>query len=234
VVLLTGDVGRIRPDGYLELLGRSDSLVKIRGFRVELAAVEAAMRELDTVADVAVLSLPDATGEASVVAYVVLTGDGDVGGVRHALATRLPDYMIPSAFVVLDALPFTRSGKVDRKALPLPAQHVTISARAWQAPRTSAEEVLVSLWSDILKVDRIGVADDFFELGGHSLLAARVIAKVNEQFRVSLVLRALYDAPTVARLAALIEQSGPHIPERKTSANEAPAVEETRRLLGLS
>ena len=233
-LLLTGDIGRIRPDGYLELLGRSDSLVKIRGFRVELAAVEAALRDLDSVAEAAVMALPDATGEASIVAYVVPSGSADAGGVRRDLAARLPEYMLPSAFVFLKSLPFTRSGKVDRKALPSAVPGHSILRRRSQAPRTSTEAALITLWSEILKVDRIGVDDNFFELGGHSLLAARVISRVNEQFEVNLLLRAVYDAPTVAALAASIQKSGRRLSGTGPSTNEAQAAAETRRLLGLS
>ena len=234
-VLLTGDLGRVRPDGCLELLGRSDSIVKIRGFRIELAAVEAALRELDTVSDAAVMALPDATGETSVVAYVVPAAQQgpDASAVRRALATRLPEYMLPSAFVLLEALPLTRGGKVDRKALTRPALKPPTPEREWQAPRTSTEAALVTIWSDVLKVERIGVVDDFFELGGHSLLAARVIARVNETFHVRLLLRALYDAPTIAGLAALIEEGSRNVTEAKASSDEAHTVQETLRLLGL-
>jgi hypothetical protein len=232
VILLTGDLGRIRADGCLELLGRRDSLVKIRGYRVELAVVEAALREIDGVDDVTVVALPDSAGEMSIVAYVVSNTAVDASTLRGELAATLPEYMAPSLYVFLDALPLTHSGKVDFKALPAPSRRLP-AGRKWVEPRDSTETSLAAIWSDVLKVDGIGVTDNFFELGGHSLLAARVVATINHQFGTNLLLRALYDAPTVEQLAAHMKTGLPQGPEARTCLNDAHAVKAARRLLGL-
>ena len=236
VLVLTGDLGRMRTDGNLELLGRSDSRIKIRGFRVELTAVEGALRELDGVEDAVVTPQTDDRGETRMVAYVVPASQQtlDAGNLHRALATRLPDYMVPSAFVFLETLPLTRGGKVDRKALPPPAHNTPASAREWRAPQNPTEAALVAIWSEVLNVVRLGVTDNFFELGGHSLLAARVIAKVNEAFRVNLLLRTLYDAPTVAELAAHVDNLGRlRTPEAAPPQYEKLTLPEAIRLLGL-
>lgn len=235
VVLLTGDLGRVRLDGCLELLGRSDFRVKIRGFLVELAAVEGGLRELDEVKDAVVTLQTDPSGETCMVAYVVPAAQPapDAGALRHLLSMKMPDYMLPSAFVLLEALPLTRHGKVDRKALPRPERNHLEPKRQCQAPRNPMEEALVTIWSDVLKLDHIGVEDNFFELGGHSLLAARLIGRVNEKFQVHLSLRKLYDAPTVAELATLIEPGSRDVPGPAAYRNEEHAVQETLHLLGL-
>jgi acyl-CoA synthetase (AMP-forming)/AMP-acid ligase II/acyl carrier protein len=235
VTYLTGDLGRLRPDGCLEFLGRSDFRLKIRGFRVELAAVEAALRELDDVEEAVVVPQPDPTREQSLVAYVVPAAQPapDAGALRGRLAAKLPDYMIPSAFVFLEAMPLTQSGKVDRRALPRPdAGRPTLEQR-YQGPRNPTEEALVAIWSGVLRLAQIGVLDNFFDLGGHSLLAARVIARANEKFQVRLPLRSLYDAPTVAGLATLIENGSQHVPDVGASVTEERALQEAIRLLGL-
>jgi amino acid adenylation domain-containing protein len=235
VTYLTGDLGRLRPDGCLEFLGRSDFRLKIRGFRVELSAVEAALRELDDVEEAVVVPQPDPTGEQSLVAYVVPAAQPapDAGALRGLLATKLPDYMIPSAFVFLEALPLTQSGKVERKALPRPDASRPALQQRYQAPRNPTEEALVTIWSDVLRLAQIGVLDNFFDLGGHSLLAARVIARLNEKFQVRLPLRSLYDAPTVAGLATLIENGSQHVPGLAATETEERALQDAIRLLGL-
>jgi amino acid adenylation domain-containing protein len=237
VVYLTGDLGRVRADGCLEFLGRRDFRVKIRGFQIEPAAVEAALCALDTVKDAAVMPQPDPNDETSLVAYIVpaVQPAPDAGALRRMLATELPEYMLPSAFVFLEALPLTRGGKVDRQALPRPGANHRQSTRQRQAPRNPTEVALAMIWSDVLKLDHIDVDDNFFELGGHSLLAARVIARVNEKFQVGLLLRSLYDAPTVAALAALIENGSRHgAADPSASRNEEPTLQEAIRLLGLT
>ena len=234
VVYLTGDLGRVRHDGCLEFIGRRDFLVKIRGFRIELAALEAALRKLDTVRDAVVISEPDPAGEPSLVAYLVPVSKGvyDPNVLRRELATSLPEYMLPTTFVFVDALPLTRSGKVDRKSLSRVKRESPAFEREWRAPRTSTEARLLTIWSGVLRLDRISVTDNFFELGGHSLLAARVIASINETFHVSLMLRTLYEAPTLAELAVLIEESD-SVTVTKAPACEALVVQEMRRMLGL-
>ena len=182
--------------------------------------------------DATVLALPDSVGEMSLVAYVVCHASVDAATLRRDLGRKLPDHMMPSLFVLLDALPLTHSGKIDLQALPASSRRVRVG-RKWLAPRDSTESVLIAIWSEVLKVDGIGVSDNFFELGGHSLLAARVIATINRKFGMNLLLRALYDAPTVAELAADME-TGMRSPTRnRDSLNDAHAVKAARRLLGL-
>ncbi|HEX2189372.1 MAG TPA: amino acid adenylation domain-containing protein, partial [Longimicrobiaceae bacterium] len=215
----TGDRARWRPDGVLEFLGRTDEQVKIRGFRVEPGEVEAALREQPGVGAAIVAAREDRPGERRLAAYVApapgAAGAPDPAALRAALRARMPEYMVPSAFVVLEALPVTPNGKVDRAALPAPDASAEREG-AYVPPRTPAEEVLAGIWAEALGVERVGVEDDFFDLGGHSLLATRVASRVREAFRAELPLRALFEAPTVAELAARIEA--------ERSAGSAPAV----------
>src|SRR5262249_49319755 len=161
---------RYRPDGNIEYLGRADHQVKIRGHRIEPGEVEAVLRENPDIQETAVLVREDAAGEERVVGYVVWRGGGgyDVRGVRGYLKRRLPKYMLPSALVALERLPLTPNGKLDRKALPVPEGG--LAAIAYVSARTPIEELLTGIWSEVLRVERIGVHDEFFELGGDSLL----------------------------------------------------------------
>ncbi|MDQ3563929.1 MAG: non-ribosomal peptide synthetase [Pseudomonadota bacterium] len=202
---LTGDVGRMLPDGCIELLGRKDFQVKIRGYRIETAEIEFALLQHGQVREVAVVACDDERGDKRLVAYVVGAGV-QKEKLRAHLKARLPDYMLPSALVVLDALPLTPNGKLDRKALPRPAS-TRCDAVAYAPPRTPTEETLAAIYADILRLDRVGIDDNFFELGGHSLFATQVIARVNKTLNVDIQLRALFESPTVARLSALIVQS---------------------------
>ena len=197
----TGDLVRWRSDGRLEFLGRLDHQVKVRGFRIELGEVEAALAQLPGVGRVVVVARGDAT-EKRLVAYLV--GPADPARLREALRERLPDYMVPSVLVTLDALPLTPNGKVDRKALPEP-EAVAEPAAEHVAPRTPAEELLLEIWREVLRRERLGVQDDFFAFGGHSLLATRVVARVRQAFGVELPLRRVFERPTVAGLALEIE-----------------------------
>jgi len=204
---LTGDLARHRADGTIEFLGRIDHQVKIRGFRIEPGEVEAALATLETVRTAAVMVRDDAPdGGKRLVAYVVPAGEGlDHRDLRRKLLARLPDYLVPSHFVTLDALPLNPSGKVNRQALPAP------EARAGQVsrpPETPVEQLMAGIWAQILGVERIGVEDDFFEIGGHSLLATRVVSRVRESFGVELALQAIFETPTVSALAARIEGDG--------------------------
>ncbi|HEX9937546.1 MAG TPA: amino acid adenylation domain-containing protein, partial [Longimicrobium sp.] len=196
----TGDRARWRADGTIEFLGRVDTQVKIRGFRVEPGEVEAALRAHPAVREAAVIPGDDAAGGRRLVAYVA--GDTDADALRTHLRATLPEHMVPGAFVVMDALPLTPNGKVDRRALPGPE---LASAESYAAPATEAEEVLAGVWAGVLGVERVGRGDDFFALGGHSLLAVRLVSRVREVFGVELPVRALFEAPTVAELAARIE-----------------------------
>jgi amino acid adenylation domain-containing protein len=197
----TGDRVRWIAEGAVEYLGRLDGQVKIRGFRIEPGEVEAALRGHPAVRECIVLVREDVPGERRLVAYVA--GEVDADTLRAHLRASLPDYMVPGAVVVLDALPLNRNGKVDRDALPSPA---TASADAsGPAPRTPVEEVLAGIFAEVLRVDSVGVRDDFFALGGHSLLATRVVSRVGEVFGVEATVRVLFEAPTVAALAERVE-----------------------------
>ena len=197
----TGDLARWLPGGELEHLGRLDHQVKVRGVRIELGEVEAALAALPGVREAVVAARRDGT-ETRLVAYA--TGDGlDAPSLRRGLRDRLPETMVPAAFVVLNALPRTPGGKVDRRALPEPDR--VAEAATFEAPRTPMEEVVAGIWEEVLGVRQVGTADDFFALGGHSLLATRVISRLRPAFGVELPVRALFEAPTVAGLAARVE-----------------------------
>lgn len=199
----TGDLGRFRPDGRLEFLGRLDHRLKIRGYRVEVAAIEAALLAEAEVEAAAVVAWPDASGEKSLVAHVVPAdpGDPDFSGLRRRLALKLPDYMLPARFVAHAALPLTPGGKIDRPALAVPAPETRPPAAP---PDGAIEARIAAIWRAALGLEAVGRDDDFFCLGGHSLLAARVLAEIHTAFGRNLPLAAFYGAPTVARLAALM------------------------------
>jgi amino acid adenylation domain-containing protein len=196
----TGDLVRYLADGNLEFAGRIDHQVKIRGYRIELGEVEAALLSHGGVEQAVVVAREDAPGEKRLVGYVVGAGDvaPEPSELRGHLKQSLPDYMVPAAFVVLDALPLTPNGKVDRKALPAPEGRPEIGA--YVAPRTPTEEALASIWCEVLKLDRVGIDDNFFELGGHSLLAMRLLDRMR-QAGLHAVVRDLFDRPTVSSLA---------------------------------
>ncbi|HEX7242267.1 MAG TPA: amino acid adenylation domain-containing protein, partial [Longimicrobiaceae bacterium] len=198
----TGDRVRWLASGELEFLGRVDAQVKIRGFRIEPGEIEAVLRQHDGVADCVVVAREDVPGDRRLVAYVA--GGVETDALREHLRGSLPEYMVPAAFVVLDALPLTPNGKLDRKALPAP--DLASSEEKYVAPRTPAEEVVAGIWAEVLKVERVGVAESFFELGGHSLLAARVVSRVRQVFGVEVPLRALFEGPTVAEMARAVEE----------------------------
>ncbi|MBZ4423347.1 non-ribosomal peptide synthetase, partial [Myxococcus sp. RHSTA-1-4] len=201
----TGDLARWRQDGVLEFLGRADAQVKVRGYRIELAEVEAALLAFPDVAQAVALVREDVPGDKRLAGYVAAPESLDMGALRAFLKQRLPEYMVPSALVRLDALPLTANAKVDRKALPAPDAVLASPAESYVAPRTPTEERLAALWAQVLRVQRVGIHDNFFELGGHSLLATQVVSRVREAFSVELPLRALFEAPTVAALAARLE-----------------------------
>jgi amino acid adenylation domain-containing protein len=219
----TGDRARYRPDGAIEYLGRLDNQIKLRGFRIELGEIETLLHQHADVRECAVLARADVPGDTRLVAYVVTAEDerrrmkderSDSSSVlrsasfgqelRAFLAERVPEYMVPSAFVLLDALPLLPSGKVDRRGLPAPAAGSPALDAGFVLPRTPLEELLAQLWADVLHLPQVGVADNFFAAGGHSLLATQVIARVRERLQVELLLRDLFEAPTVAGLAARI------------------------------
>ncbi|MFE8600248.1 amino acid adenylation domain-containing protein [Archangium violaceum] len=198
----TGDLARHRHDGVLEFLGRLDSQVKVRGFRIELSEVESALLSLPGVREAVALAREDSPGLKRLVAY--FTGDSlSPESLRSSLQQRLPEYMVPSSFVHLPALPLTSHGKVDRKALPAPDSRPELS-QSFLPPRNDIERTLSSIWAEVLHLERVGVLDNFFELGGHSLLATQAISRIRTAFAVELPLRDLFDAPTIAALAPRI------------------------------
>uniref|UniRef100_UPI00300C1BCF amino acid adenylation domain-containing protein n=1 Tax=Nonomuraea sp. LPB2021202275-12-8 TaxID=3120159 RepID=UPI00300C1BCF len=197
-VYRTGDRVRWRADGVLEFVGRADEQVKVRGFRVEPGEVESALRDAPGVTDAAVAAVEDATAGRRLVAYLV--GDAEAGAVRAALEAVLPEYMVPSAFVPMDALPLTPNGKLDRRALPAPSFDGTAGGRG---PRNPREEILCGLFAEVLGVGRVGVDDGFFDLGGHSLLAIRLISRIRSTLSTEVTVPELFASPTVAGIAAL-------------------------------
>ncbi len=195
----TGDLVRYRPSGELEFLGRIDHQVKVRGFRIELGEIETALSRHPGVRQAVVV-----VRDESLVAYLVgnFVAEAVPGGLREHLRKLLPDYMIPSAFMVLEALPLTPSGKVDRKALPAP--EAATAGEGYVAPQGPVEELLAGIWAEVLRVGRVGARDNFFELGGHSLLATQVVSRIRTALGLELPLQRLFEAPTVAGLARFV------------------------------
>jgi amino acid adenylation domain-containing protein len=243
----TGDLARYLPDGNVEFLGRLDHQVKIRGFRIELGEIEAVLSQHPAVRETVVLARQDIPGDKRLVAYVVLnqarqnggteTGENGPKELRNFLRGKLPDYMVPAAFVLLDALPLTPNGKVDRRALPrFEAAHGE-SETPFVAPRNPTEQALAAIWARVLGRERVGIHHNFFDLGGHSLLATEAIAAIRDACRVEVPLRHLFENPTIAGLAEAIEQvqrsdEGPQRPTIVPVPREAHRVklsELTRR-----
>jgi thioesterase domain-containing protein/acyl carrier protein len=207
----TGDLARYLPDGTIEFLGRIDQQVKIRGFRVELGGIEVVLAHHPAVREAAVIVREDIPGDKRLVGYVVPNGaqTGLDGELRNFLKTRLPYYMVPSAFVTLEDLPLTPSGKVDRRALPKPDRVRAVSQEEFTAPRNEIEVRLAQVWEELLDIRPVGVLDNFFELGGHSLLAVSLTAQIEEEFDVNVPLTILFQEPTIERLAEIIaEETG--------------------------
>jgi amino acid adenylation domain-containing protein len=202
----TGDRGRYLSDGSIEFKGRTDEQLKVRGFRIEPGEIESALAEHEGVKEAIVVAREEMGGEKRVVAYIIAGQEGrpSISELRSHLKERLPDYMIPSAFVYLEALPLTSHGKLDRRALPAPDAERPALADAFLAPRSVVEELLATIWSEVLGGVRVGVNDNFFELGGHSLLATQVMSRVREAFGVEVALRSLFEQPTVGELAETI------------------------------
>ncbi len=204
----TGDLARYRPDGVIECLGRVDGQVKIRGYRVELGEVESALLSHPEIREAAAAARDESTGEKRLVGYVVPRGAApSEAALREWLKEKLPEYMIPSAFVVLDAMPMTPNGKIDRKALPDPDPAAADGPASYVPPRGPIEEALVAIWSEVLGRSRVGVHDNFFEMGGHSLMAAQLLSRVRETFGVEPPLNDFFEAPTVSGLGRLVEDA---------------------------
>jgi amino acid adenylation domain-containing protein len=233
----TGDMGRRLPDGSIRFEGRKDFQIKIRGFRVELGEIEAALAQYPQVSEGVVVAKENEVGDARLVAYVVLRDEECpthfslspqvepasstddklkfVGQFREFLKHKLPEYMLPGSFVVLDSLPLTASGKLNRRALPEPDQSVTQTRDVFAAPARPLEKSLTAIWADVLQLKTVGVNDNFFELGGHSLLAVRLFAQIEKRLGKRLPLATLFQAPTVGQLASVID--------RDKQADQTPA-----------
>lgn len=206
----TGDLGRWRADGAIDFLGRNDRQLKIRGFRVELGEIEAQLLRHEQVKETIVIAREDAVGEKRLVGYVVLGSAGDdvapgAEELRERLRRVLPEYMVPSAIVILDRLPLTSTGKLDRRALPEPSAQA-YSSPQYEAPRGETEQRLAGIWEELLQTERIGRHDNFFERGGHSLLATQVVARIRSQLIVEMPIRLLFDFPTLAGLSDQVDE----------------------------
>jgi len=202
----TGDWVRWRADGNLDFIGRIDHQVKIRGYRIEMGEIEAALRALEKVEQAVIVAREDEPGDKRLVAYVVARKEIEPQELRDSLKHNLPEYMIPADFVVLESMPLTPNGKVDRRALPAPAKNKLRSTHDYVAPRTETESLLAQIWSEILGLERVGVEDNFFTLGGHSLQATRVVARMRDALKMDVPLPLLFQATTIAKLAEVVEQ----------------------------
>ncbi len=201
----TGDLARYLPDGTIEFLGRVDDQVKIRGFRIELSEISLVLAKHPAVRESVVLLRDDEPGNLRLVAYVIphFHQNPAANDLKDFLQAQLPDYMVPTAFVLLEAFPLTPNGKLDRHALPTP-ETAGLNPKEYLAPQNAVEEVLASIWADLLKVERVGIRDNFFDLGGHSLLATQLISRVRQTFRAELSLRDLFEEPTIANLSRIL------------------------------
>jgi amino acid adenylation domain-containing protein len=240
-IYLTGDLGRRLPDGCLVHLGRKDQQVKIRGYRVETGEVERVLVEVGTIREAVVvghrqhaeagrpsgtISPLEYSGDRRLVAYLVSDSPSPpptVTSLRRKLERKLPDYMVPSAYVFLDALPRTATGKVDRQALPPPGRSRPELEMAYVAPRSPTEERLAGIWAELLDLDRVGVHDDFFELGGHSILVMQVLSRMREKLHVELPLGQIFETPTIAGLAPSIKEA------RNSTRTEAHEIKSISR-----
>ncbi|HKT30641.1 amino acid adenylation domain-containing protein, partial [Dyella sp.] len=206
----TGDLGRWLPDGAIEYLGRNDFQVKIRGLRIELGEIEQRLSCMSGVTSAVVVAREDEPGQKRLVAYLTLDPaqaqrehSETITELRSHLLAQLPDYMVPAAFMILDALPSSTNGKVDRKQLPVP--HATVTASAYVAPRNHTEQVLCTIWCDILGCEQVGVRDNFFDRGGHSLLAIPLISRVKKQFGITMELQEMFRLQTIDDMARFLE-----------------------------
>ncbi|HAX77734.1 MAG TPA: hypothetical protein DCY88_18325 [Cyanobacteria bacterium UBA11372] len=210
----TGDIARYLPDGNIEFLERIDNQVKIRGFRIELAEIEAALKQHPEIQETVVIPREDIPGNKRLVAYIILrynpqqesTNELIIPSQLHQfLKQKLPEYMVPSAFIVLESFPLTPNGKINRRALPAPDLSRLRGDSTVVPPRTPTEEILASFWREVLKVEPISIHDNFFELGGHSLLATQVVSRISQAFEMEVSIRCLFEAPTIVELSDRIE-----------------------------
>jgi amino acid adenylation domain-containing protein len=223
----TGDLARYLPDGNIEVLGRKDHQIKLRGFRIELGEIEAVLTGHSEVLQSVVLLREDTPGDKRLVAYVTTRGIAAATAnlLRAYLKEKLPEYMVPSAFVFLDDMPLTANGKLDRKALPAPDQSYREFEDGFVAPGNPLEELIAGIWAEVLKLEKVGIRDNFFDLGGHSLKATQVMSRVREAARLDMPLRALFEGPTVAELASRVGQAISEAAELQELAQTLAEVE---------
>ncbi len=204
----TGDLARITSDGEIDCLGRLDHQIKIRGHRIELGEIESILAAFPGVQQAVVTARQDQAEDKRLVAYLTAAPDTSLAALREHARSRLPDYMLPAAFVRIEKIPLTPNGKVDRKALPSPREEDVVTDGRKHPPATPTEERLAAIWRGVLGLSSIGRHDKFFDLGGNSLLAVKVFAEIEKQFSRHLPLASLFNAPTIAALAAVIEKTG--------------------------
>jgi amino acid adenylation domain-containing protein len=223
----TGDWARYLPDGTVECLGRMDHQVKIRGFRIELGEVETVLRQHAAIANAVVTAREDAAGEKRLVGYLVTrNGPPSIGELREFIRTKLPAYMVPTHFIMMNEFPLTPNGKIDMRKLPAP-EAMAPTARSYVAPRNDHERALAEVWQEVLRLGQISIEDDFFELGADSLSATRAFARINRRFGINLPLRAIFENPTVAGMAGLVQnakvgsESRPSITRRRSRVVKA-------------
>jgi acyl carrier protein len=206
----TGDLGKWLADGAIEYLGRNDNQIKVRGFRIELGEIEATLVSHPGVREAVVVVREDVPGEKRLVAYYAASeANGRAAGaekLRSHLSSRVPEYMVPAAFVRVDRMPLLENGKLDRKALPMPTGDA-YGARGYESPQGEIEKRLAGILADVLKVERVGRQYNFFELGGHSLLAMQVMARICREFDLELGVRTIFEQPTIAGLAIEVEKA---------------------------
>jgi amino acid adenylation domain-containing protein len=233
----TGDLVRYLPDGTIEFLGRIDNQVKIRGFRIELREIEAVLVKHPMVRNVVVLAREEGGGAKQLVGYVVsnTTGIPTTNELRSYLKERLPDYMMPSVFVLLEALPLLPNGKVNRRALPLPESVRPLLAATYEAPCSEVERVIATVWREVLQLEKVGIHDNFFDLGGHSLLIVQVHSKLREIFNSNLSVVELFQNPTISTLAQYINQNSERqssfIPIHDRAKKQIEALNQRKQLL---
>jgi acyl carrier protein len=222
----TGDIARYRADGTIECLGRNDFQIKLRGHRIDLGEIESALRQHPEVRDAVVSLHGDNTGQKYLAGYLQKAGGSSLqaASFQQFLRSKLPDYMVPAVFIALDKFPLTPNGKINRKALPA-STSAQNSKRAFTPPHTITEETLAQMWRELLQLPRVGVDDNFFEIGGHSLLAMQFMARVQNTFRTELSLRDIFEAPTIAELAALVERR-----RRKPAKESFPPLPRPRKI----
>lgn len=230
----TGDLARWRADGNLEYLGRNDQQVKIRGFRIELGEIEAALEGHPSVAQSVVLAREDQSGEKRLVAYMVKRADAEkpnASELEEYLKARLPEYMAPAIFVELEKWPLNHNGKIDRKNLPQPGME--IPQQEYVGPRNSTEETLCRLWQEVMRVERVGIHDNFFRIGGHSLMAVQLAARLRGSLKVDIPLRRMFEAPTIAQLAIVIDQELQTAGVNGAPSHSRPAIKRVARKAAL-